>query len=385
MIVIWDPKQQLRTKLAAKLDQGEGEVCEAASAKDVQDAIAGNGAAAVLVGPSVNPKLALDLATQLRDAAPSVGMVLMRSKPSQSLLRSAMRAGVRDVIAATATGDELDRAVQDAMIADGPRFASGSIAKGKIVTVFAAKGGCGKSFLAANLAVILAREAPGQVALVDLDFDSGDQQIMFRLFGGQTFLDVADNLERLDPDALRSRLSVHESGVHLLAAPSMPGLAETIATEDMHRVFDMLRSAYRFVVIDGPTSYTDQLLAALDVTDDCVLVTSMDVPAVRALKVALQTLDALGFDPNRIRVVLNRADSDVGLRHKEIEKAVKRGIDHHVPSSREVPMSINRGAPIARENPRSKVTAPIAELAAKISLPGPASSTRRASRKEKGR
>jgi pilus assembly protein CpaE len=365
MLIVWDSDKRFRAKLVRDLDW-HGNVHQAGSADEAATLAGGAGAATLLVGPAVDPKRALGAARELTNNG--AGVVLMKSNPTPALMRAAMRAGVRDVIPATSSGEQIQAAVEAAR-RDTTRKGDGkgTNLSGKIITVFSAKGGCGKSFVSTNLAVLLAQQNQGPVALVDLDFDSGDQQIMLQLFDGRTFLDVVEELDHLDEDSLRSRMAVHPSGVHLLAAPAEPGLGETIEPAAVKRVLAILRSAFRYVVVDGPTTYTEHLLAALEVSDECLLVASLEVPAIRSLKVSLQTLDTLGLDKCVIRVVLNRADAPVGLSPQDVEKAVGRGVDVHVPASLEVPVSINRGIPLALSGPRSKVTKSLLGLAVSIS------------------
>jgi pilus assembly protein CpaE len=232
----------------------------------------------------------------------------------------------------------------------------------KVITVFSSKGGCGKSFVSSNLAVLLASRTGAEIAMVDLDLQFGDLAIMLQLFPARTIYDAAQNLERLDAQALRGYLTPHRSKVFLLAAPLEPGLSETISAEAVKVILQMLKSVFRYVVVDSPPSFTDHVLGALDESDECVLITSMDVPSIKNLKLSLQTLELLGFGRNRIRLILNRADSKVGLRVQEVEKTLGTTVDVAIPSSREVPLSINRGTPLVIDDPKSPVVASLVKL-----------------------
>jgi pilus assembly protein CpaE len=192
---------------------------------------------------------------------------------------------------------------------------------------------------------------------------------MLQLFPARTIYDAAQNLDRLDAEALRGYLTPHRQGVYLLAAPLEPGLSETITADQVQRIMKMLKQTFTYVIVDSPPSFTDHVLGALDESDECVLVTSMDVPSIKNLKLALQTLELLGFGRDRIRLVLNRADSKVGLRVQEVEKTLGTSVDVAIPSSREVPLSINRGTPLVTEDPKSPVVASIGKLVDTIGTP----------------
>jgi len=176
-------------------------------------------------------------------------------------------------------------------------------------------------------------------------------------------------LDRLDPEALKGYLTPHRQGVYLLAAPLEPGLSETITADQVQRIMKMLKQSFSYVIVDSPPSFTDHVLGALDESDECALVTSMDVPSIKNLKLALQTLELLGFGRDRIRLILNRADAKVGLRVQEVEKTLGTSIDVAIPSMRDVPLSINRGTPLVTEDPKSPVVASIAKLAELIGTP----------------
>ncbi len=325
----------------------------------------------LLLGPNLPAEEALRIAERLSLTSPGISVVFVAGTLSSELLQKALRAGVRDVlpdsftpqqlIDTVARAEALSRQIRER--AGGPAEPDKDTKDHKVITVFSSKGGCGKSFIASNLAILLASRTGEEVAMVDLDLQFGDLAIMLQLFPARTIYDAAQNLDRLDADALRGYLTPHRQHVYLLAAPLEPGLAETISAEQVVRIMKMLKQTYRYVIVDSPPSFTDHVLGALDESEECVLVTSMDVPSIKNLKLALQTLELLGFSRNRIRLVLNRADSKVGLRVQEVEKTLGTTVDVAIPSSREVPLSINRGTPLVSEDPKSPVVSAIAKLA----------------------
>jgi pilus assembly protein CpaE len=204
------------------------------------------------------------------------------------------------------------------------------------------------------------------VALVDLDLASGDLAIMFQTMPTWTIHDAAERADRLDSEALDGFLIKHGTGVDVLAAPPEPSLAEGIDSVAVARIITLLRDTYPYVVIDTPSAFTDQVLTALDETDQLVLVAGLDVPSIKNLKLAMHTLDQLGWQRNRMKLVLNRADSKVGLRIRDVEKSLGTSIDIAIPSSRDVPLSINEGQPIVARSSKSTVVESLQKLAATI-------------------
>lgn len=345
----------------------------------------------LVFGPEVPVTDVLETARWLRTRGTPTAVLAIVESVTQELLRSALRAGVTDLLAADATDDELREALVDAeAVTRAQRGSHGSASdrgdRGKIVTVFSTKGGSGKSVVATNLALLLRQRTGASVVLVDLDLQSGDLAIMLQLMPAWTIYDATENIDRLDIDALRGYLTPHQGGISLLAAPLEPVLADTVSGAAVHTVLELLSQAFDYVVVDGPAFFTDQVLAALDTTDECVLVASMDVPSVKNLKLSLGTFQQLGFARDRLHLVLNRADSKVGLRIQEVEKSLDTRIDVSIPSSREVPLSVNQGTPLADGKGRSAVVAAINQLVDRLRVPAQAQApTDRGYRKLLGR
>lgn len=372
MIVIVDPDPGFRSKTTAEL--GRPGVQELAGLVNLAAAGLSPGSVVVL-GPHLEPADQLRAAHDMQTTAPGVSVVLVAESLTPEVLQRAMRAGVKDVVPLGAPAGALRDAVNRAealsrQAQGGPQGPDAAARPHCLVTVFSTKGGCGKSVVASNLAILLADRTGEGVALVDLDLESGDLAIMLGLLPAWTIYDAAEHLERLDEETLRAYLTPHPSGVALLAAPLDPALAATVSPEAVRRILRTMMAIFPYIIVDGPAAFTDQVLAALDESDVCILVGSMDVPSIKNLKLGLSTLAKLGIPRERIKVVLNRADSKVGLNVGEVEKTLGSRIDVAIPSTRDVPLSVNQGSPLATQGRRSAVVNAIAELLAAIKLPG---------------
>jgi pilus assembly protein CpaE len=234
--------------------------------------------------------------------------------------------------------------------------------RGQIITVYSAKGGCGKTTLATNLAAVLADRGRHEVCLVDLDLAFGDVAIALQLFPARTIADAIPIADNLDFSALQSLLTPHSPGLTTLVAPLEPGFAESIPASLISDVLTLLRSHFDYVVVDTPPAFDDQVLAAFDLSDVIALLATLDIPALKNLKITLETLGLLNFPPERWHIVLNRADSKVGLSIHEVEKILRAPISAHIPGSRDVPAAINRGVPIVLDDPRHPVSVAIRAL-----------------------
>jgi pilus assembly protein CpaE len=327
----------------------------------------------VVVGPTVDTEPALELAESMRVSRPDLGVVLVRRRVDTTLLADAIRSGVREVVSErdlSALGDAVRRSTT---LAHAMREQSGASQAeereiGALVTVFSAKGGCGKTTLATNLATALADNGRREVCLVDLDLAFGDVAIALQLFPAHTIADAVPMAGTLDAQALSSLLTPHSPGLTTLVAPVEPGAAE-IPASLVASILRMLKEQYQYVVIDTPPAFSDHVLAAFDESDVIALLATLDIPALKNLKLTLETLDLLNYPRDRWRVVLNRADSKVGLALSEVEKTLRMPIAAQVPSSRDVPASINRGVPIVLDQPAHPVSVAIKQFADQFVVP----------------
>jgi len=182
---------------------------------------------------------------------------------------------------------------------------------------------------------------------------------VLQLFPAHTLADAVPLLETLDLPAVTALLTPHSPGLSALVAPVEPGSAETVPASLITTILQLLREEFAFVVVDTPPAFTDHVLAAFDQSDVIALLATLDIPALKNLKLTLETLDLLNYPRERLRVVLNRADSKVGLALSEVEKTLRVPIALHIPSSRAVPASINRGVPIVLDDPKHPVSVAI--------------------------
>jgi pilus assembly protein CpaE len=250
-----------------------------------------------------------------------------------------------------------------AMREQGPGGGTPGGPRGRIITVFSAKGGCGKTTLATNMAAALADKGRREVCLVDLDLAFGDVAIALQLFPAHTIADAVPLGEYVDFGAVQALLTPHSPGLTTLVAPVEPGSGEAIPASLVSRVLQVLRDHFDYVIVDTPPAFDDHVLSAFDLSDIVALIATLDIPALKNLKLTLETMDLLNYPRDRWRIVLNRADSKVGLAINEVEKSLRASISAQLPSSRDVPAAINRGVPIVLDDPRHPVSVAIKTFA----------------------
>ena len=319
----------------------------------------------VVIGPDVDVQSACELAEHLRVARPEVGVLLLRHRLDVTVLAQALRSGVREVVQAddqTALSDAVRRS--ELLTAQlGGEGGSHGHGEGKVITVFSAKGGVGKTTVATNLAAYLASTGASTL-LIDLDLMFGDVAISLQLMPTGSVMDVVAMSGHLDQQGLESVVITHaDTGLDVLAAPSDPGDADRVPSTVILELLRVARSTYRYIVVDTPPAFTEHVLGAMDVSDLTILIATLDIPAVKNLRIAINTLDTLGAPKDSRIIVLNRADLKVGLSGSDVETALKQPIAAEIPNSLTVPSAANRGVPVILQDPRGPVAQALRSLA----------------------
>jgi len=337
----------------------------------------------VVIGPETPTSEALAFAARLRLSRPALGVVLVRERVDVELLSRSLQSGVREVVpvgdynalqAACRRSREVSRRMLSPLSVEETQPAL----DGQIVTVFAAKGGCGKTTVAVNLGVVLARGTGRRVCVVDLDLAFGDVAISVQLDPVRTIVDAAPMAGHLDITGAASLLTRYRPGLEMLLAPVTPGDADKVSAALVAELLTVLRGMFDFVVVDTPAQFSEHVLAAMDASAHHVLITTPDVSALKNLRVTLDMLDLLSY-PRQIRsVLLNRSDSKVGLSVDDVERAVRCPIAAFVPSSRAVPISINKGTPITMSSTGHPVSQALLRFAQARLLSAPATAERSA-------
>jgi pilus assembly protein CpaE len=343
-------------------------------ARAVRELTRGN-ADVIALGPGLPADTALELARAFDHECPEVSVVIV-AEPSAPMLRAALHAGARDVISPEAEEGELRVAFERILGAAGRRRNALDVrgdAAGpttRVVTVLCPKGGAGKTTIASNIAVGLAREAPGEVAILDLDLQFGDVASALRLMPEHTFSDAARSAQTLDTTALKVFLTHHPKELFALCAPDSPVDVDDITAEHVESVLRLLIDSFRYVIVDTASGLDEAALVALEHSTDLVVLCSTDVPTVRSTQKEVQALRVIGNPTQRWHFVLNRSDARTGLGRNEVETTVGLAVDVAIPESRALPVSLNQGTPIIDFDPRAPAAQALSSLVDRIRANG---------------
>jgi len=342
---------------------------------------------AVVIGPTVDVDAAMAFAKWARINRPDLGVILLRRAVDHDVLTTALRSGMREVVEAgdlagittavhrarsvaseiaktleveakAAATSAIERVRADAAAAQ----AAADAPQGQVLTVFSTKGGVGKSLIATNTAMALS-EAGHNVCLIDLDVNSGDVAIMLQLTPARTINDLVAFNGVIDEGAIESILTRHSKRLAIVAAPVRLDSPDHATAVDIGKMIDTLKTMFDFVVVDTSGVFDDNALTALDRTDTIILVATLDIPALKGLKLATGTLDLLNFPRDTWKFVLNRADGKVGLTTDEFESTLGLKADIALVSSREVLSAVNRGEALVRAYPAHPNSKAITALA----------------------
>jgi pilus assembly protein CpaE len=333
----------------------------------------------LVVGPTDSPDMVIEHVKTFLMSRPDSGAVMLVFDPTAEIVRSAFHAGVDDVVAVNADDVELLGAVSRSVsrvrarletsrppASPAPLPALGP--PGRVVTVFGTKGGTGKSVVAVNLAVALARQAIGAVALVDANLQFGDVAIMLQLRPEHTIAEAVAAGDLLDGDLLGDLLLRHKpSGLLVLAAPSDPVSGDRVGRAELANVLGILRERCAWVVVDTSPRMDESTLTALQVADNILIVTNLDVMSLKNARLGLQTLDALGIAQAKVKLVVNQESTPAGLSQTDAERAMHLKVAVTLPRDLAVAESVNRGVPVMLSTPTSKFALGITDLTQSLS------------------
>lgn len=365
-LFICDPDRGFIAKIAQEAHSMGVEAVSAVGVHALDRAALEEQVSSVVFGPGIPVSAAIGWTEERLSAGRHVASLLITSSLTTDLMRQALKSGVSDMLSIDVSPEQLRAAIGE--ILKEPERAPGATAsdadrtRGRVITVFSTKGGVGKTVIATNLAVALAKMGKATV-IVDLDLQFGDVAIMMRAEPAKTLLGAAQASDRLDQKMLEGYLTEHSSGLKMLLAPVRPEDAEAITAGRIGRVLDMLVSMFDYVVVDTAAALDDVVLAALDASERIIAVTQMDVASVKNTRISLQKLKQLGYDGDRVEVLLNRADSKVFLQPDEVERAIGSKIRYRLPSDQLVPRSVNKGSPLVIEAPKCAVSRVVSQTA----------------------
>jgi len=325
----------------------------------------------LVAGPSLGTRSGLARLRLIHEELPSMSMVLAFSRRPDASLRDIVRTGAVDLLQLPVEdaelADALERAAELAeavkptgvVEAPAPVPVTESGGPGTVFTIASATGGCGKTFFATNLAYFLTHHTEKRACIVDLDLQFGEVSTALRLRPKYTIFDALQR-EDTDESVLQQHIEEycvqHETGVHVLAAPREPAEADRITPPDVTRIIEALRHRFDYVIVDTPPALAETVLVAFDMSDLLYVLATLDLPSVRNMSVFLSTLERLKVPTENIRLILNKAERDIGIDVDQVTKLFPQGFEAVLPYAKEVSRSINLGMPVMAASPTAEIS-----------------------------
>jgi len=312
------------------------------------------------------PKMdGLEAAEKITIGVPKCVVIVISVQGEQEYLRKAMMSGARSYLVKPFNSDELINTIQSVYQMEAkkkiPPEEIEETDKCEVVTVFGTKGGVGKTTIAVNLAVLLAKKKK-KVALLDLDLQFGDVTIFLNLYPHRTISELVQE-GALDLELVESNLTEHNSGVKILPAPSRPEYAELVTPAYVEDIIKLLKVEYDYIIIDTPPLFNEINLTALDLSNQILLVLGMDLATIKNVKLSLELLASLNHR-EKVKLILNRASDDMGITVSDAEATLNFLVAAQIPSEgRIVVPALNEGIPFTISNPLGKASLAIQKIA----------------------
>jgi pilus assembly protein CpaE len=324
----------------------------------------------------------IHLTETLASELPTSPVIIMSVQGERDYLRRAMQAGAREFLIKPFSHDELVAAIRRVYQLEQKKGtflaktapaqpeappAPRSTGPAEVILVFSGKGGVGKSLIATNLAVGLAEQTGGRVAMVDLDLQFGDIGVMLNLDHSRSITELVDGSSGIDDESVGEVLAIGPSGVRVLLAPISPELADLVTAEHVRAVIAELRRTFDYVIVDSASHLTEFNLEVIELAQRVLVVTALTIPAIKDAKLTLKVLESLSVDPETIMLVVNRVDGYADFNQESIEQSLRTPVAVQIPHDpRVIGDAITRGLPFVTAHPEAEVSRALRELVARI-------------------
>lgn len=313
----------------------------------------------IFLGEGLDVATAFEIARASDEHYPTVDLVLVGSFDAATIVE-AMRAGIREVVLPDVPESTL---VEVLRRAENHRVKSDGSAEAHVpsdlapettrtITIVSPKGGVGKTSIATNMAIGYAEKCPMNVVLVDLDLQFGDVASTLNITPGATIEDALAPEAATDNLVLKTLLAVHPGNFYVLCGANSPAAGDLVTDRQIKRLIEQLSSQFQIIIIDTAAGLTEATLSALEVTDDVILVSTMDVACVRGMRKATELLAELGLLPASRLLALNLVDKSSGMKVRDVEAVVGLPVEVVIPRTSEVQLAANQGEPLMMKKKR---------------------------------
>lgn len=284
------------------------------------------------------------------------------------VFQQAVRAGARLFLELPFDAQALARALAAAGGTKLPSSGPAAGTAGRIVAVVGQKGGIGKTAISVNLASALAHETKSSVLIVDFDTSFGDVGLAMDVESPTTVAQAASDISRMDIAEFKASITSHESGAFVLSAPGHVGEWLRVTPDDLEMLVTTAATLFDYVIVDTPGAFNDAVAAAVAISDNLLVVTSLEVTSAKNTSLLLDILNAEGYEMARTMVVANHTFTETGLRITDLAPVLGRDSIWDVPFDAEMRIASQVGKPIVMTNPDSFAARSLSALAHRLAV-----------------
>ena len=353
-------------------------VGKASSGREAVEATAEKQPTVVLMDVNMPEMDGIEATKVILSQRPNTGVIMMSVLNEPDVLRRSMLAGAREYLVKPFSLDDLLSGVRtvhqmveslpvhtiEREVAAKPKVNEQKAAgQARVISFVSSKGGVGRSVLATNFAIALREATKQRVGVLDANLAFGDVSLLMNIGDGKTISEAVAYKDSIDDEMLRTVLQDHASGVRVLASPSAPQDAEVVTTAIVRDCLSVMATMFDYIIIDSRPGFDDLNLQLFDLSDVLMLVVTMDMAAIKDARQFLEITDLLGYEPNRVRVLLNRMNDYSGIPAIEIGESLRRDLWAQIPDEPgPVLRSVNEGVPLVSGSRESKAAVEIRRM-----------------------
>ncbi len=384
-ILVVDDDQNVQRLLKVTLKQEGYDVIVAGDGTEGLELWEAESPALILLDVGLPKQDGYQVATRIREiegGGAHIPIIMLTSEKDVAQKVRGLRAGADDYLVKPFHQAELLARMKSLLTRFAPHEASGGVRAplGKLLAFYGAKGGVGTTTIAINTAIALHAEHKRAVALVDAVLQFGDHRVFLDLGNDRKSISELASAPSIDADLMKSVLVHHDSGIDLLLAPSNPEEGDRIHENQMTLAISVLRTMYDYVIVDVEKRLGDLTLSVLDHADQIYIVMTADLSCLKNVRLALEALGRIGYEPAKVKLLLNRSNAFTGISVQAAEGVLKREFEHKITNEYRIAISAqNSGSPFSFTKPASPLGREMAAFAGAIDAgaPGPIKGTAR--------
>lgn len=361
---------EFSTSEVMKLFAGEFENLEICQENDYSEAfkkIANyQGKSILLADLSTYKAKKLDLILKITKECKNCKVLALSDNPSVDLIIEIMRAGAKEFVPIPIIKSEFFESLNKLLAEFNETKKTNNC---KIISIFSNKGGIGKTSLATNLALELSKITKENIALIDLNFQMGDITTFLDLKPSFNISYMLENLDKINETFLLSTLERYKkTSLYVLADPPYFKQADNIQPRQITKLFKTLKETFSYIIVDAEASFEGKNIAALDNSDLVLLVSVANLPALRNTQRCLELFEKLGYDKEKVKIVVNRYMENDEIKETDVEKVLSKKIYWKIPNNYFAIMTaINKGIPVSEINDSTNIAQSYKDLAQYIS------------------